>query len=97
MDYSQAFEMMRDGRLMRRKSWPGFRAAGLSDAMAVLDTQVKNICGLNESGVVSMIRLTEEDLKAQDWEMVLSEVLPDAGVHHGKEEDFQSQKNQAEV
>ena len=97
MDYSQAFEMMRDGRLMRRKTWPGFRAAGLSDAMVVLDTQVKNICGLNESGVVSMIKLTEEDLKARDWEMVLSEVLPDAGVHHGKAEDFQSQKNKAEV
>ena len=93
MDYTAAFEIMQTGRLVRRRAWKGYRSAGLSEPGANTPASNTNICGLNEMGVISKIRISEEDLKAEDWEAVLFSFLPEPEDHCGQEKNIESQKN----
>ena len=93
MDYTAAFKIMRTGRLVRRRVWKGYRSAGLSEPGAKTSASNTNICGLNEKGVMSKIRISEEDLKAEDWEAVLFSFLPEPEDHCGQEKNIESQKN----
>ena len=96
MDYPQAFEMMKSGYLMRRPTWRGFRSAGLSEGQVAADGTTSSFCGLSESGVIAVIRLTEDDLKAEDWETVLLKYPPIKRIQDGKSKDYQSQKDKSQ-
>ena len=56
-----------------------------------------NICGLNEMGVMSKIRISEEDLSAEDWEAVLFSFLPEPENRRDQEKDIESPKNEGAV
>ena len=97
MDYTAAFEIMQTGRLVRRRAWKGYRSAGLSEPGAKTSASNANICGLNEMGVMSKIRISEEDLSAEDWEAVLFSFLPEPENRRDQEKDIESPKNEGAV
>mgnify|MGYP005707186679 CR=1 FL=1 len=97
MDYPQAFEMMKIWLSDEKANMAGIQVGGLSEGQVAADVATSSLCGLSESGVIAVIRLTEDDLKAEDWETVLLKYPPIKRIQDGKSKDYQSQKDKSQI